>query len=198
MELHGKTETPEYNVWCNMKKRCYAKNDSHYKRWGGRGIVMCDRWKTSFSAFLADMGERPSDKHTIDCIDNDGPYCKENCRWLLAGLQAGNTRKNRLLTHLGRTMTLADWSKETGIDRSAILVRLNYGWSVQEALTAPSDNHRKRNGVDLTFRGKTQNVAAWCRELGLNKAMVFKRLQKGYTTEEALSPSLGIAPVWAS
>lgn len=88
----GRKRTPEYSVWNSMKKRCLNKNDLSYKNYGGRGIRICDEWVNDFSKFLSDMGERPSRHHTIDRIDNNRGYSKDNCRWATWDIQVKNKR----------------------------------------------------------------------------------------------------------
>jgi hypothetical protein len=88
----GRKYRPEYSVWLSMKKRCSNARAHDYSRYGGRGIVVCERWRDSFDAFYADMGQRPSPKHSIDRINNDGNYEPGNCRWATAYEQAANSR----------------------------------------------------------------------------------------------------------
>jgi len=82
-------ESPEYRAWRAAKHRCSNPNDKFYKNYGGRGIVMCLEWRASFAVFLADMGPRPAG-HSLDRIDNDGPYALANCRWATPKQQANN------------------------------------------------------------------------------------------------------------
>jgi hypothetical protein len=98
--LYGKIPSSgTYNSWAGMVQRCTNPNNPRYKDWGGRGITVCDRWR-SFANFLADMGERPSSRHSIDRIDRDGHYTHLNCRWATAEEQARNTRRTVLTPEL--------------------------------------------------------------------------------------------------
>ena len=130
-----------YRAYRGMFNRCYNPNQKSYKDYGGRGIVVCERWtgRSGFKAFLSDMGERPENA-TLDRIDNDGPYSPENCRWATKDEQAQNKRNNRWITANGRTQTLAQWARELGCNSAAILYRLRKGMSEQDAVTtAPAE-----------------------------------------------------------
>jgi hypothetical protein len=99
---------------------------------------MCDRWRDSFESFLADVGDRPTAKHTLDRIDNDGSYEPGNVRWATRTQQARNTRRNRLITANGATRTLAEWISLSGLAATTIERRLKRGWNPAKAVTAPS------------------------------------------------------------
>ena len=94
--MKGNSKFPEYKVWQNMNRRCYNPNDSSYSNYGGRGIIVCERWRHSFQNFIEDMGRRPIDrlsKFTIERINNDGNYEPSNCKWLLQEEQFLNKRE---------------------------------------------------------------------------------------------------------
>lgn len=134
---HGGCRLPEYRIWCHAIRRCHDPRDAAFPRYGGRGIVVCQRWRTNFANFLADLGSRPSTKHTLDRIDNDGPYSPENCRWATQKQQARNTRRNIVLTFQGKTQCLSAWAEEIGIRVGTLWNRIKVGYSVEEALMRP-------------------------------------------------------------
>jgi hypothetical protein len=131
---YGK-RTTEYMVWDGMKSRCANPNYEGWSRYGGRGIKVCERWAESFENFYADMGPRPSANHTPDRIDNDGNYEPSNCRWASHEVQANNRHNNLRLTFAGKTQTLSQWSRETGIHFETLRARLNHGWSPDDIIT---------------------------------------------------------------
>ena len=94
-KIHGLSGSPEHMIWSAMKARCFNPRNKEYHNYGGRGITVCFRWAASFAAFLMDMGERPSSRHSLDRIDNDGNYAPGNCRWATAAQQHANRRVKR-------------------------------------------------------------------------------------------------------
>jgi hypothetical protein len=134
---HGgnRDKTPEYGSWCAMKSRCNHSGTSHYARYGGRGITYDAAWE-DFSVFLKDMGFKPDPKMELERIDNNGNYCKDNCKWATRKEQTrnrGGKRATRLYTFNGKTMCIADWAKEIGIKPQSMQKRLNKGWPLEKA-----------------------------------------------------------------
>lgn len=125
--------SPTKRTWEAMIRRCTDPKMPNFHKYGGRGITVCDRWRHSFSDFIADMGEKP-DGMSLDRVDNQGHYTAENCRWATPEEQSNNRRGNRFITHEGRTLTVAQWSRETGIKHCTILQRLKKGWEVSRVL----------------------------------------------------------------
>lgn len=113
----GNKISPTYRVWLKMRERCISPNAVGYKDYGGRGIKICERWlgKDGFSSFLLDMGERPSHKHSLDRINNEGNYEANNCRWATRTEQNRNSRNNINITYDGFTMCITAWAEYFGI-----------------------------------------------------------------------------------
>ena len=131
--IHGMEGTKTYKSWNAMKTRCLNKNDKGYKNYGGRGITICPEWM-KFENFYKDMGERPKDR-SIDRIDNDGNYNKENCHWATRTEQQNNKRNNRFLTYQGKTQNIKQWSEELNIKAKTIGTRIHRGWNDKKILT---------------------------------------------------------------
>jgi hypothetical protein len=172
LKTGGRSQTPLYKVWASMINRCTNPRNTSYKTYGGRGIGVCKGWSSGFPAFLADMGERPTDQHQIDRIDNQRGYdcghcedcvsrgAKANCRWVTPGENSRNRKSTRMLTHEGRTLPLIDWANELGVCADTILARLAAGWDVKKTLTQKprSGGPRKREVVVSRALKKVRNV----------------------------------------
>lgn len=138
---HGMSDSAEYRIWRGMKQRCLNPKDPRFHRYGGRGITVCDRWQEGFEFFYADMGAKPSNDHSIDRINNDGPYAPENCVWALAEQQYANRPappNSRSIEWNGKKATLAEWAIQTGVKRKTLAERLRTGWAIGKALTTPT------------------------------------------------------------
>lgn len=132
------TSSRLYSIWRHMKERCYNENHVAFNSYGGRGISVCEQWKTDFTSFKEWALENGySSDLTIDRVNNNGNYSPQNCRWATRIQQQNNTRANHLLTFNGETHSFAEWSRITGINRITIRSRIRMGWTEEEALTRP-------------------------------------------------------------
>lgn len=130
---HGMSNTKEYTTWVSMINRCYDKNRESWIHYGGRGIIVCDSWR-NFENFYEDMGDRPEGT-TLDRINVNGNYCKENCRWATILEQSNNKRWNRYYVFNGEKLTKAELSRTTGISYGSLRHYLDtVGISVEEVL----------------------------------------------------------------
>lgn len=131
----GGKRSPEYNAWLHMRERCLDPKNPRYRDYGGRGIQVCNRWLSSFENFLKDMGDRPSPQHSLDRTDNGKNYELSNCQWATRLQQQNNTRWNTRVTVNGESRTLAEWARVSGLDYKLIFLRLQRGWTIEQAVT---------------------------------------------------------------
>lgn len=211
---HGESKSPEYKSWASMKARCNNENNTYYLRYGGRGIKHDVRW-SKFEEFFRDMGKMPQPNMELDRIDNDGNYCKENCRWATRKEQTrnrGGKRATRLYTFNDKTMCIADWAKEIGITPQSLQKRLNKGWPLELALnpekrdsnyskrvikTEPANKGktiRNKNSKFITIDGVTKTYTEWEKEKGLSKGLISKRLRQGFSDYDAVMKPVNKKP----
>jgi len=151
-----------------MRQRCNNIKNNMYQRYGGRGIQVCPEWDASFQQFFADMGPRPSPNHSIDRINNEGPYAPWNCRWTTKEVQANNTSTNKFIEYDGQRRTISEWAKTLQIPAKRIQERISLGWSfekiVQEPFVTPASRAR-RNALTMSdtnrYRLAQASKAAW-------------------------------------
>ena len=136
--VHGRYGTTEYRAWRGAMSRCFNRNNPSYSRYGGRGIRVCARWRNDFRAFFADMGLRPSPKHSLDRKRNSGDYTPRNCRWATQVEQARNRSRRRMITAFGRRLGVVEWAELTGVPDTAIRQRLVLGWDTRLAVAVPT------------------------------------------------------------
>lgn len=154
---HRLSHTAEYRTWSNVIQRCTNPNTAFYAIYGGRGIGICERWRSNFEAFLADMGTKPSPNHQIDRINNDGNYEPGNCRWATPREQARNTRRNKHVEIDGVRMPVVDARNAAGLKRGTFERRLALGWSIEDVVSKPLRPNRRltagqRSEIATRFR----------------------------------------------
>ena len=136
-KTHGHRSHPLFGVWATMRARCHNPTSISYRRYGARGIAVCDQWRTSFQNFWDDMSDGWEHGLTIERIDNNGPYSKENCRWVTRYDQLRNYSRNVILETPDGPMILKDAAAHYGLKWTTVQARLKRGVTVMEALTAP-------------------------------------------------------------
>jgi len=173
-----------YGIWYMMHERCNNPKHAYYFNYGGRGIRVCKRWG-SLDKFVADMGPRPSPKHTLERKDGNKGYTRSNVRWATRKEQAANTINCVNLTFRGETRIMSDWAHVLGISVAVISKRIAAGWSVDRALTEPV--RAKPKNVLIPFKGKKKTAEQWSKLAGVPAHRILTRLRQGYTPEEAIT-----------
>lgn len=156
---HGGTKNrkwdTEYTIWVGIIARCENPNSRSYERYGGRGITICPEWRHDYAAFLAHVGRRPSQVHSIDRIDNNRGYEPGNVRWATSDIQRNNTRRNKFMTVRGERKTIMEWAVAIGISHYGMTKRLKSGWSEEKAATTPV-RHFKTKPPDPASRASAK------------------------------------------
>lgn len=146
---HNLSRTPAYRAWAAMRHRCLNPASKQYGRYGGRGIKIDPSWVSDVARFVEDMGQPPGEGFSLDRIDNDSDYCKENCRWATVMEQNRNRSVCRHLTFNGISKTVQEWADEYGVKYTTLMRRVfEWGWSAEKALTTSVKDWRearKRN-----------------------------------------------------
>lgn len=140
---HHLKKTGTYITWRSLRNRCNRVSNHNYKYYGGKGVTYDPRWE-DFRTFIADMGMRPEGK-TLDRIDSNGMYCKENCRWADIKTQANNKTFNVFIEYNGKRQTIMQWADETGLSWSCIRHRLKNQWSTEEIFNTPIGGSTRPN-----------------------------------------------------
>lgn len=162
--IHGKAGSPIYAIYRTMLARCYNSKNHKFKHYGQRGILVCDRWH-KFENFYEDMGDKPNGK-SLDRIDNNGPYSKENCRWASYKEQQNNRRDNILISFEGQTKTLSQWATDLGFNYKTLSDRIFISkWPLGKAFKPGRVNHCKNGhkfSLENTYKAKKQRVCRAC------------------------------------
>lgn len=181
--IHGKTESLIYRRWAAMMQRCYNKNNHNYFNYGGRGILVCESWH-KFENFYADMGDPPNNQLTLDRIDNNKGYSRDNCRWATKKEQGRNKRTTLLFNCDGEKKTLLELAEKLKITPEALQRRLKIGLEFEEAISL-----RKyvRPSKLIEIKGKKNSLTNWAKQFGISRITVRSRLRAGWPIEKALA-----------
>lgn len=167
-----------------MKQRCYNKNRDCYDNYGGRGIIVCDEWKDSFSNFYFwAIKNGYSDDLTIDRIDVDGNYEPNNCRWATRKIQDNNRRTNRYITIDGITHTLEEWIDIYGMSKNTVRQRIKRGWDDNDLFLELDSQERY-----IEISGQVKSLNEWSQFSGIPKSNIIDRLHKGLKGKNLIKP----------
>lgn len=167
-----------------MHTRCYNTKAETYPNYGGRGIVVEERWH-KFENFRDDVGEPPFSRASIDRFpDNDGNYGPSNFRWATPSQQARNKRNTRFGTYCGETKSVADWSEITRLGKWIIIDAIDRGISLDELFNNPTRDQKR--AIYVTANGETRRIGAWSKITGIHHTTIKRNLDKGMSPEDAI------------
>lgn len=177
----NRKQMKEYRIWKAMKSRCNSNcyKDSYYQK---DRIKVCDRWVNNFEQFLNDMGKIPGDDYSIERIDIKKDYCPENCKWIPMKDQPINRRTTLWFTYNGKTLTLKEWSRQSGIKYDTLrsrVVRRNIPFEI----AIDNDNFDKT----VEINGERHTVTEWCKIKNIKSGDVFSRIHRGWSKIDAIT-----------
>ena len=161
---HNSSYKPIYFTWTGIKTRCLNEKSPDYPRYGGRGIKICDRWLNSFENFYEDMGDKPGPEYSLDRINSDGDYEKDNCRWATMIEQQNNRRNTLFITYKDKKYSISNLAREKGIEYATLRYRIENGWSVEDAVEKSLQMKHQCNYRIIEYDGKKQTLIAWANE----------------------------------
>ena len=178
---HGKSKTRIYKIWDGMKYRCYKEGSQSWKHYGARGIKVCEEWLDKDNGFINfynwSINNGYKEDLTIDRINVNGNYEPDNCRWITLKEQAVNKTDNRYIEYQGEVKALAEWADILGIKPITLGKRLDFGWSVEDALTKPVKSKEMNKLIYINGVGKTYKE--WSKESGIKVDTLRSRYYKG-------------------
>ena len=150
---HKLSGTRVYRSWNSAKQRCRNPKDTNYHNYGGRGIKMSKEWDT-FENFLRDMGYPPDNNHTIERIDVNGNYEKNNCKWATPAEKARNRRNSRFYEYQGKKMILKDWANELNVNEITLRYRIKRGWPIEKIFDTKNYNYKDESKASICHQSK--------------------------------------------
>ncbi len=182
----NKKGSPEYRVWLSMIQRCTNPKRECYPRYGGKGITVCERWRSGFAPFLEDMGPRPVGT-TLDRIDNAGNYEPGNCRWATPLQQAANSSRTILFKVGIEVVSRRQLAKLHGVSYWSLRGLLERGFRVEDALRMATPPGTVKPRL-VTYQGETLLITEWAHRIGCNPESLRERLGRGgWSVEDALT-----------
>jgi len=183
LEYHGATAGGKqkrlYQIWSQIKQRCFNKNHPKFKNYGSRGIRMDPRWRESYAVFESELqakaGDRPTKKHTLGRIDNDKGYWPDNVQWEPPKLQNRKRRVNHMVFFRGQMRSLAEVSEMTGVDHRRLQHRVvNQKMSIDDAVNLPLEHGLKF----YTYKGVDHKLSAWSKIVKIPYHVLYDRLNR--------------------
>lgn len=181
-QKYKRAQAPGYRNWEAMMTRCYKQNHVAYDKYGGAGILVCERWK-DFDLFLEDMGPPPSREHTLDRIDNDKGYEPGNVRWATRKEQQNNRKCNHIIEINGERRTMAQWAEHHGISPETVLSRIKAGYAVEDLFIPP---HSRKEVYFVEWEGERLPIAEVSKRTGCPVGRLRTRLKAGWSAADAV------------